>query len=248
MAELIKKPENISKNHYLLKIKDEKISLPGQFINIRVEDNFDPLLRRPFSIYNQTDDIMEVVVNVVGKGTKIISEYRPGTIDIIGPTGSGFTILKDKNVLLIGGGVGNAPLYYLAKELKKSNCNITYIYGSRSNEFIYMKDAFSSISNNFFIMTDDGSMGEKGLVTDKAAKLLSSTKYDMIYTCGPGPMMKALLNISRDTDIEVSVENYFGCGVGICSGCAVETNDGFKRACVEGPVFNGKNLSKNAIL
>ena len=116
------KPQLIAKDHYLLEIENHgSQSKPGQFINIKAHSGTDPLLRRPFSIFNHNENIIEVVIRLVGKGTRIISASEPGPIDSIGPFGKGFTLVKDKKVLLAGGGVGNAPLYYLASELLKNN-------------------------------------------------------------------------------------------------------------------------------
>lgn len=132
MTELIKKPEEVAENHFLLSIKlENNLSVPGQFVNIRAAEGFEPMLRRPFSIFNSHGDIIEVVVRVVGKGTSLISTMEPGPINITGPAGNGFTIEEGKELLLVGGGVGNAPLFYLLKELKKK--------GEQGNLYILRK-------------------------------------------------------------------------------------------------------------
>lgn len=244
MIKLMEKPQKIATDHYLLKLSGfTENSKAGQFINIKVGTGTDPLLRKPFSIFNHEDDLMEIVIRVVGKGTKILSEIEPTQLDILGPLGNTFTIPKNKKVLLIGGGVGNAPLYNLAKSLKKEGNTIDFIYGAKSKEFIYIPERFESTTDNFYITTDDGTAGEKGFVTDKMKFLCESNNYDLIYTCGPTVMMKNVSKLApKETLVEVSVENYFGCGVGLCVGCTVETVDGFKRACVDGPVFNSKKI------
>jgi dihydroorotate dehydrogenase electron transfer subunit len=239
---LIKKPEEISKEHYLLTIEHSgKKPLPGQFISIKVNKGTDPLLRRPFSVFDYYDNTIEVVMKIEGKATSIIRDSALDTnTDITGPFGKGFTIRENSNALLIGGGVGNAPLHYLSKTLQKSGTKTTYIYGSRSSQFIYCRDHFNQCSDDILHMTDDGTEGEKGFVTQKAEKLLKTNKYDVIYICGPTIMMKACADILKKLSIytEVSLENYFGCGIGICSGCTVKTINGNKRACFDGPVFN----------
>ncbi len=244
MAILLNRPEPISKDHYLLKIKNKgNPPVPGQFINIKVSSGTDPLIRRPFSIYNYKNGIIEIVIRVIGKGTKILSEFEEGDIDILTPLGNGFSMVDNKKVLLTGGGVGNAPLYFLGRELKKRGNHITTIYGASSKEYIYLKENFESISDSFSITTDDGTEGTKGYVTELVEKELDSKNFDIIYTCGPTIAMKKIsLLAEKKMQVEVSMENYFGCGVGICSGCTIETINGFKRACVDGPVFNGKDI------
>ena len=249
MAELIEKPIKIADEHFLLKIKCNSTgSEAGQFINLKASNNTDPLIRRPFSIYNHNDNIIEVVIRVIGKGTKLISEFDIGEIDMLGPLGKSFTIKKEQNLLLIGGGVGNAPLYYLGKKLKNYNNKLTYIYGSRSKNFIYQKNEFAGLFDEVHFVTDDGSEGEKGFVTDIAEKILSNENFDMIYTCGPTIMMKKVSELSNNIPVEVSVENYFGCGIGLCVGCTIETDGQQKRACIDGPVFNGKSINWERLL
>ncbi len=243
MFTMKEKPLLVAKDHYLLKFEDFKEpSAPGQFINIRVSEGSDPLLRRPFSLFDHEQGVISCVILAVGKGTELLSQREPGGIDILGPLGKGFTIRKGGRVLIAGGGVGNAPLYYLARKLAGSGCDITFIYGARSREYMYLPERYREAVGRLVITTDDGSEGTKGLVADMASDLIGRERFDMIYTCGPAPMMKALAGIAGSTPIEVSVENYFGCGIGLCSGCTIETADGRKRACVDGPVFDGASI------
>ncbi|MDA3811084.1 MAG: dihydroorotate dehydrogenase electron transfer subunit [Spirochaetaceae bacterium] len=243
MAQLIKNPKRIAKDHISLFIEmDGTEPLPGQFVNIKIGSDSDPLIRRPFSVYNYENNLYELVVRIVGRGTEIISEMKPGPIDILGPLGKGFTIIESGHALLVGGGVGNAPLYFLARALKEKGVAVTCIYGAASKEFIYKLDDFEKICDTVHVTTDDGSQGVKGFSTDLMKDLVAETKFDMIYTCGPEVMMAGVTKISGDISLEVSMENYFGCGVGICSGCVFDTPDGYKRACVDGPVYNGKEV------
>lgn len=244
MAKLINIPEKVAEDHYLLKIQYEGTECePGQFINIKATENYDPLLRRPFSIFDAGSNIMEVVIRVIGKGTKLISNMEPGDIDIVGPTGKGFTMEENGDLLLVGGGVGNAPLLYLMRKLKEKGNRLTYIYCARNSDYIFNEEKFRELADEVIITTDDGSAGVKGFATEVMSHIISDSKFDRIYTCGPDPMMGRVVKIAHeDVPVEVSVENYFGCGVGLCVGCTVDTIDGFKRACVEGPVFNGRDI------
>ncbi len=244
ISALMEKPDCVAKDHYLLKIKmSGSVPVPGQFINIRIGTGTDPLLRRPFSIYNYSNGITDIVIRVVGKGTDILKDYEPGDIDVLGPLGKGFTLENDSKVLLVGGGVGTAPLYFLARELKNRNCKVTLIYGASSKDFIYCEEAYSSVSDKIIFSTDDGTYGEKGTAPVVMKKILKETEFKRIYTCGPEKMMESVYSIGRDhAPVEVSMENYFGCGIGVCAGCTVMTKDGYKRACIDGPVFNGDDI------
>lgn len=251
MPLLLEKPSEISKDHFLFKIDiGSGNSFPGQFANIRVGRNTDPLLRRPFSIHDHYDNTIELVIKETGKGTRyLINNTEPGDIDIIAPLGKGFSLCANKNILLIGGGVGNAPLYYLAKKLKENNNNINYLFAAKSAEYIYNRDKYSGISDNLLLSTDDGTCGLKGSADEIVKILLRHEKFERIFICGPLPMMKSIAEFILRTDIpfEVSLENYFGCGIGLCSGCAVETTGGIVRACMEGPVLNGRDIIWNLL-
>ncbi len=236
----------VARDHYLLSIAFDAIdAAPGQFVNIKAGPNADPLLRRPFSIYDRAGSVLEIVVRVVGRGTAWLSGCRAGAdIDVLAPLGRGFTLAEDKRALIVGGGVGNAPLQYLARELRARACRVTYLYGAASGEFVYCEDAFRAASDDFLLTTDDGSAGRRGRITDALAEVLAQRAFDIAYVCGPTPMMRAAaaLLAPRDIAFELSVENYFGCGIGVCSGCSIGTTDGLRRACVDGPVFDGRAI------
>lgn len=244
MSILLEKPSEIAKNHFLLRIKakpENQPPLPGQFINIKTARELFPLIRRPISVFNYENEIIEIVIQEIGLGTNLICQAQPGPFNILGPLGRGFSIGEKQQVLLVGGGVGNAALYYLARRLKEKNNSVTYIYGSRSGEFVFLEDRYKETADEFFLMTDDGSRGKKGLTTDMAAELFASKSFDTVYTCGPNPMMSIISSITPPkTTIETSVENYFACGVGLCAGCTVQTSAGLKRACYDGPVMDGR--------
>lgn len=245
MAQLTAKPEQVSWDHFLLKIDAgfKQIPEPGQFVNIRISSGTDPLIRIPISVFNFEKGILELVIRLAGSGTGQICSMEPGNMDILGPLGQGFPLPENSKVLLAGGGTGNAPLYYLASELKKRSNEITYIYGSRSKEYIFLEDRYRALADIFYIMTDDGSAGDRGFAPAKAEELYKDHTYDHIFTCGPSPMMQALSQAApAGTKIHVSMENYFACGLGMCAGCTVETTEGLKRACAEGPVMDGRKI------
>jgi dihydroorotate dehydrogenase electron transfer subunit len=242
---ILSHPEKQAEDHYILRIQtDASSALPGQFVSLKIGSTLDPFLRRPFSIFDFSDGIFDIIFQVIGKGTDILSSYNDSEIDILGPLGNGFTLVKNSRVLLIGGGAGNAPLYYLSKTLKTMGNTVTQIYGSRSRNLIYCKERFCESSDNVIFTTDDGSEGTKGFVTDAAFSLLSKDDYDMVYICGPKPMIKGLMPIvdRHSVPCEISLENYFGCGTGICYGCTIRTKDGNRRVCNDGPVFNSTLL------
>ena len=244
MAILLKRPEEIALGHFMLKVRIPGcVFRPGQFINIKTTGGSDPLLRRPFSIFDADGDVATIVVRVIGRGTELISRMEAGEIDVVGPSGNGFTIMDNSNLLLVGGGVGNAPLFYLLRELKKRGNRITYIYCARSSQYIFGAGAYGEIADEFMITTDDGTAGTRGFATDVLKSVIAKEGYDRIYCCGPAPMMERTVLLShKGSAVEVSVENYFGCGVGLCAGCTVDTVDGYKRACAEGPVFDGRKI------
>lgn len=244
MEMLIEKPVAVARDHFLLRFATESNALPGQFVNVRIGRMMDPLLRRPFSIHDYNAGTIEIIIRVVGKGTAWLRDNAvSGEIDILPPMGKSFTLLNKGKALLVGGGVGNAPLYYLARELKARGVLVEYVFGAKEENCIFLKEKYKAIADVFHAITDDGSCGEKGLATD-CVRTLPISEYDAVYTCGPVPMMASLVEIFRKTHarIEVSVENYFGCGVGLCSGCVIETNAGNRRACIDGPVFDGRDV------
>ncbi len=243
-AELNRPPEEVTDDHFLLSLEiDPPVDTkPGQFVNIRPGTGTDPLVRRPFSIFSRKDTLIEILVSVIGPGTRLITRFTPGPVDAIGPLGKGFTLVTDSRVLIAGGGVGNAPLHYLAGELKKRNNHITWVFGARSKNYLFALDRISSVCDRLVTATDDGTAGEQGFASDIAEHLIAESQFDMIYTCGPTPMMEQVAALAEKTPVEVSVENYFGCGIGLCAGCTIETVSGGKKACIQGPVFDGKKI------
>lgn len=230
-----------------ISIKSEEIAQsakPGNFLEIRVSETIEPLLRRPISIYNinKNEDIVEFIFQIKGKGTKILAEKNIGDkIDIIGPLGYGtFNIEAYKKVVVLGGGIGIFPLYELEKELKS---DITTYLGFRNKEYVILEDEFKSVSNKVIITTDDGSYANSGLAIDYLKKDCLKEKPDIIFACGPLAMLRAIKKFAEENNIlcQISLEEKMGCGIGACLGCAVKLiqdgNEKFGHVCKQGPVF-----------
>ncbi|MGE5423422.1 MAG: dihydroorotate dehydrogenase electron transfer subunit [Ignavibacteriales bacterium] len=221
--------------------------LPGQFVNVRVSNSYDPLLRRPFSIYDVDKKLGSITVfyKVVGRGTSLLSrthiEHR---LDVMGPLGTPFSVSKDiKSAYLIGGGVGIAPLVYLAKILNQNKVKFKVLMGASTAGFLAGKDMLNKLGVPLMISTDDGSEGMRGRVTDLLKDQLSANACDFIYSCGPEPMLAQVTEIAQEYGIpgELSLEEHMACGVGACLGCAhqVKEDDTFRfaKVCCEGPIF-----------
>lgn len=217
--------------------------LPGQFAEILIHNNPQVFLRRPFSILDVDYQKREIsfYVKVIGKGTQQLGEYKIGdTVNIIYPLGNSFNIPQNaKEVLIVAGGSGIAPFILLGRELKKNNIKTTFLLGGRSKKDILLTDQFSAYGE-VFATTEDDSFGEKGLVTQHSIFTSAEFSFDKVFTCGPDPMMKAVGKIAQEKGVacEVSLENMMACGFGICLCCVTATNEGNKRVCLEGPVFN----------
>ncbi len=217
--------------------------MAGQFVEVEVPGNKQVVLRRPISIHDvdTENNTLTLLVQVVGKGTRTLAQMQVGdSLNLVYPLGHGFT-LEGNRVLLVGGGAGIAPLLHLSKCLHAKQVHPTILLGGRTAELIPVRDAFMPLGTVGFA-TEDGSLGEKGLVTQHT---LFSGNYDRIYTCGPTSMMKAVARYAREHHIacEVSLENMMACGVGACLCCVCDTDEGHKCVCKEGPVFNIEQLN-----
>ncbi|RKL68935.1 dihydroorotate dehydrogenase electron transfer subunit [Salipaludibacillus neizhouensis] len=218
---------------------------PGQFLHVKVADGIDPLLRRPISICNVDIDQkkLSIIYRVEGKGTKRLSERIPGEkVDILGPLGQGFPIdqlIQGNTALLVGGGVGIPPLYYLAKLLVAKGIKVKTIIGFRTEKDIFLEKKFAKLSD-VTITTEDGSRGTKGFVTTAMEEQKNS--YDVFYTCGPTPMLRAVQLAATSTGY-VSLEERMGCGIGACLACVCDVNEPaegekkYRKICCDGPVF-----------
>ncbi len=235
--------------NYLLEVAaPEKLPQikPGNFAEIMVNNSADVFLRRPFSIFDVDYDKNTITfyIKVIGKGTRLLGTLRQGDkLNIMYPLGNSFSNPAGNKVLIIGGGSGIAPFILLGKQLKELGVQMTFLFGGRDMDSILMTDRFETFGK-VLITTEDGSAGEKGLVTGHS--IFADDKFDFnhIYTCGPDPMMKAVAMIAMNNGIscEASLENTMACGIGACLCCVVDTPEGYVCVCTDGPVFDVKNL------
>lgn len=217
---------------------------PGQFVHIRIGSTQDPLLRRPISICQADPETMSItlIYRIAGRGTQMLAEAKIGDmLDCLGPLGHGFS-LNSERPLLVGGGMGLAPLVYLAQQLCPRRVSI--VMGGRSKQELYWTDLFASLCDNIHITTNDGSLGRQGVTLDMLPELLADGGYDRIYACGPRPMLAGVVRAAQIYGIpcEVSLEEHMACGIGACLVCTCDTVAGRKKVCSDGPVFPGEDI------
>ena len=207
------------------------VAAPGQFLNLALDGRF---LRRPISVCDCDGDEVTSLYKVVGQGTAQMAAMRAGeTLDTLTGLGNGFDCSAAQGrTLLVGGGIGAAPLYWLAWSLKARGVHTTAVLGFGSAEDVYYEQEFAALCDRVVVATADGSRGVRGFVTDAMAHL----EYDYFYACGPEPMLKAVYRAST-SDGELSFEERMGCGFGACMGCTCKTVTGYKRICRDGPVL-----------
>ena len=238
----IQSNEQIAKNVYRMQLGGDTTGiLPGQFVNIRVQGQF---LRRPISVCNVEQPLnniephLTIIYKVVGVGTEAMSHLPIGTqLDVLTVLGNGYDLSKagDKP-LLVGGGVGVPPMYMLARQLREAGKAVRVILGFNTKDEVFYEEEFRALGCDVTVTTVDGSHGVKGFVTNAL-----DGQQSYYYTCGPLPMIKALLQ-AAGTNGEVSMEERMGCGFGACMGCTIQTTQGPKRVCKEGPVFPAEEL------
>jgi dihydroorotate dehydrogenase electron transfer subunit len=253
--------ENIKSGPYMLmKLRAPGIAAnarPGQFVMLQAGPSPDPLLRRPFSLHDvwfekrkakQPAGIL-LLYHVAGRGTGLISEMPAGeSVSIVGPLGNGFSECNTKRALLVAGGIGIAPMRFLADRLNSAGCRVTLMLGARTKRLLYTRD-FDSASE-IILTTDDGSEGMKGPVTGALeASLDEDSKNVTVYAAGPMPMLRKVASLAKlyNTPCELTLEARMACGIGACYGCVVKAigKDGepaYLRVCKEGPVFDSKKL------
>ena len=232
----------------LLRLRSDQLLpdiAPGQFVQVRVDGSPSTYLRRPISIHDvdfQQNEI-SLLVQQVGEGTRHLALAKEGDIiNMVFPLGNGFTLpVKGEKVLLVGGGIGIAPLYYFAKVLVEKGIRPTLLLGGKTESDLLRLDEYQQFGETF-ITTEDGSLGEKGFVTQHS--IWQKQSFDKIYVCGPKPMMKAVAKLASEKDVwcEVSLENLMACGLGACLCCVEDTVDGHVCVCKEGAVFNIRRL------
>lgn len=233
--------------HFLLSVENnfsEKF-IPGQFITIEIPRFF---LRRPFSVCRVGQESISILYKIVGKGTGYLSKKKKGEyLNIVGPCGNGFEIKKEnKNVWIIGGGVGIAPLVFLAEKLVQENKKVIFFYGERKKDLLFFEILPYGVE--YIFSTEDGSYGNKGNIFEVFKKFLKSKKPDVVFSAGPLPLLKKISHILKKEKIHsyMAIEERMGCGMGICYGCVVKIKKGngweYKRVCKEGPVFKSEEI------
>ncbi len=245
--------EQLSQDNIRLTLQSDAIAAaakPGQFVMIRTAMGKDPILRRPFSIHQTSESgRIQIYFKVTGRGTSLLAHCREGEeLNVFGPLGHGFDIRKDKPACLVGGGLGIAPMLFLAKRISRMKTDTSsdvILFGGRTKAEVepLVKD-FEQIGTRLITATDDGSYGQKGFVTDliKSMELQDDT---VVYACGPEGMMEQLHQFcnKRGYECQVSVESVMACGMGACLGCNIPAKDGsYVHVCFEGPVFNAEEL------
>lgn len=244
----VKTIEHINEKYSLLRLTHEEPlpdMLPGQFVEVKVDDSPSTFLRRPISInfVDHENNELWLLVAGIGDGTRHINGLHTGdSLNCVLPLGNGFTMpsVPSSKVLLVGGGVGVAPLLYMGAQMKSMSIEPTFLLGARTQSDLLELDLFSRYGR-VCITTEDGSYGEKGFVTNHS---VLSESFDQISTCGPKPMMMAVARYAKEKSIfcEASLENLMACGLGACLCCVEKTISGNRCVCTEGPVFNTKDL------
>lgn len=245
----VKSVDRIHEKYVLIKLTDDKPlpeMLPGQFVEIKVDDSPTTFLRRPISInyVDKENNELWLLIAVIGDGTHRLAQLKVGEkVNCVLPLGNGFTMPKSSSekILLIGGGVGVAPLLFMGSEMAKIGCSVTFLLGAKSSKGLLEMDLFNKIGR-VFVTTEDGTDGEKGFVTNHS--VLKNEHFDRISTCGPKPMMMAVAKYATEfgIDCEASLENKMACGLGACLCCVENTKEGNVCVCKEGPVLNIKKL------
>lgn len=245
----VRAAEHVHERYVLLRLTDDKPlpeMVPGQFVEVRVDGSPATFLRRPISVnfVDREANELWLLVAAVGDGTRRLAALKTGDmLNCVLPLGNGFTLpqMPDERLLLVGGGVGVAPLLYMGAEMKKRGCEPTFLLGARTSKDLLMLDEFRRYGR-VFVTTEDGSEGERGFVTNHS--LLGQEQFTRIATCGPKPMMVAVSRLADKLGVacEASLENLMACGLGACLCCVEKTTEGNLCVCKEGPVFDTKRL------
>ena len=225
---------------------------PGQFLHLRVSPGTDPLLRRPFSIHrvDRTRGTVEILYRVVGRGTEMMREFEGGdSVDVMGPLGQGFALDGSfRRALVVAGGMGSAPVFFLISELLVLRKRVTLFWGVKKGSEIFDLSHLEASGVEVHVATEDGSLGHQGLVTDRVELFLSDLpepEFVEGFVCGPKEMLKRVQELTAGTAFQwqVSLEERMVCGVGVCMGCAVRMKQGgYRMVCSDGPVFNLKEV------
>jgi dihydroorotate dehydrogenase electron transfer subunit len=243
--------EEVASQIFLLTIFEPLIAqaaMPGQFCMIAAMPHgqtTDPLLKRPLSIHSVHNGVLSFLYRRIGHGTTLLSQRKTGEcLELIGPLGQGFDLTND-NYVLVGGGMGIAPILFAAEDLYARNKKTVVVLGARNAAELPERvlRPFKAASHALYLLTEDGSLGKKGLVTDDLAKVLQQQKTDAILACGPLPMLSAVNSLAEEFGVscQVSLEAHMACGIGACLGCALKARDGgYLHVCKDGPVVNAR--------
>lgn len=238
--------KSIAENIFELTLTGELVrhmKEPGQFVHLKVTDNLDPLLRRPISIADIDHEKQQftMIYRTEGKGTTLLAQKKPGDlVNVLGPLGNGFPVDEvnvGETAILVGGGIGVPPLYNLSKRLVAKGVKVIHVLGFQDQNAVFYEDDFSKLGETF-IATVDGSQGYKGFVTDVIRQ--EKLDFDVLYSCGPTPMLKALEAQYSHKRGFISLEERMGCGIGACFACVCHVKDhptAYKKVCNDGPVF-----------
>ncbi|MGE3910124.1 MAG: dihydroorotate dehydrogenase electron transfer subunit [Chloroflexota bacterium] len=228
-------------------------SRPGQFVHVRCSPNWDPLLRRPMSIFRIRPGGVSLMVRAVGDGSEIIANSAVGAeLDVLGPLGKAFTLDPSaRRLVMVGGGYGVAPLVALATEALGKGCEVVLLVGAATADYVFPADELPT-DIEYSVSTDDGTLGHHGLVTALLPRYLDWC--DAVYACGPTPMLEAVTRLTRpakygvagairsEKPVQLAMEQHMGCAMGVCLGCVVKTRKGYQRVCRDGPVFPADTL------
>ena len=240
--------EPLCEGIYRMRIECPRISKEakaGQFVLLKVCQGFDPLLLRPFSFHDVQSESYDLVYQVVGRGTSILSTKSIGDVmDSIGPLGNGFKFVQGESVL-VAGGIGVAPLLLLARSLARRKMKTVLVYGAKTAASMVCKEGFDSVGVSVKLATEDGSTGFKGTCVELLEPLLKSSNVNAVYACGPTAMLREVAKLCKDhnTTCQISVEERMACGVGACKGCSISRTDGgYLTVCKDGPVFDAREV------
>ena len=223
-------------------------AVPGQFVNVQVSNRTAPLLRRPLGIacVDKKYGAVSLIYRIVGDATKILADACSGDVlSIVGPLGHGFD-LSAKHPLLVGGGTGLAPLWYLAQSMVDEGIRPDVLMGGRTAEDLFWRDMYIDLVERMGFTTDDGSLGTPGTVMAELPLMLRRLHYDCVYVCGPVPMMKAVSAavLEKGIKCQVSLEKYMGCGLGACLSCSCQGVGRRLKVCQDGPVFWAEEVAE----
>jgi dihydroorotate dehydrogenase electron transfer subunit len=230
-----------------------KSSKPGQFVHIRCAPHWDPLLRRPMSIFRIRPDGVSLMVRAVGDGSEMIAASAVGTeLDVLGPLGQPFTIdASARRLAMVGGGYGVAPLVALATEALGRGCEVVLLVGAATADYVFPSDELPP-EIEYNVATVDGTLGHHGFVTELLPRYLDWS--DAVFACGPTPMLEAVARLTRPASfgvagamrsqkpVQLAMEQHMGCAMGVCLGCVVMTRKGYQRVCRDGPVFQADEM------